>query len=434
MATRGSSVNLVKRVKIEGKWLFAPVAHDKRSNRIRWDWVEVQGQPEYHPEGVYYLDFRESGKRKREAVGAIPSDAFDKLRRKELALKSRAAGLEVTEPDPEDKRNLHSALETYLNRAKVLRKVQTYRMYRSALKAFQAHCPHRLVSQITRDDLIAYMEHLKSAGMQNSTIYNRTVIITSFLRDCGFPNILRRGDWPKVTEGAPEVYTPEQLQKLFHACTDRERVTFQFFLATGFREAEANHLCWDDIDFRHGIARVSAKPQYEWEPKTYEEREVPIPRRLIEELAFWKAKARHELVFTIMTMRKRDVRPRAHLGMICKQVALRAGLNCGKCRDKKGRSCKTHAVCEKWHLHKFRHTFATQLLRDGWNVRDVQRLLGHKSLKTTMRYLRPAEAREMRSQVEASTIAGLLQPKQQDSQEVEREAQQHGRSETAYVQ
>jgi len=56
---------------------------------------------------------------------------------------------------------------------------------------------------------------------------------------------------------------------------------------------------------------------------------------------------------------------------------------------------KCKAVAERaklspahFHLRKFRATYATRMLRSGFDVRTVQHWMGHKSLETTMRYLR----------------------------------------------
>lgn len=65
---------------------------------------------------------------------------------------------------------------------------------------------------------------------------------------------------------------------------------------------------------------------------------------------------------------------------LCKAVAKRAGLD-----------------SEKWHMHRFRDTAAMRWLRAGIDVRTVQAWLGHESLATTQKYLKPSKESEKSS-------------------------------------
>jgi integrase len=50
---------------------------------------------------------------------------------------------------------------------------------------------------------------------------------------------------------------------------------------SGFRDGEGRFTTWRDVDFRHSDGRVTARPHWGFRPKTWEEREVPMPERLI---------------------------------------------------------------------------------------------------------------------------------------------------------
>jgi site-specific recombinase XerD len=47
---------------------------------------------------------------------------------------------------------------------------------------------------------------------------------------------------------------------------------------------------------------------------------------------------------------------------------------------------KTAGIAKRVSCHTFRHSFATHLLQNGYDIRTVQELLGHKDVKTTMIY------------------------------------------------
>ena len=79
------------------------------------------------------------------------------------------------------------------------------------------------------------------------------------------------------------------------------------------------------------------------------------------------------------------------------EIAYRAGLNCERCTavlNSKAVSCKDHAMCGEWELHRFRKTFACwQHERNKVSVNTLREWLGHESLDVTLDYL-PREKAE----------------------------------------
>ncbi len=66
--------------------------------------------------------------------------------------------------------------------------------------------------------------------------------------------------------------------------TDEERLWFDFFLMTGMREQEVMYTYWSDMNLAASTIRVSQKPDRKWTPKAHNEREIPIPAKLGEEV------------------------------------------------------------------------------------------------------------------------------------------------------
>ena len=59
-------VNVIKQIKVDGQWLFAPVVMEA-DGQVK-DRVRIGDRIEVHSEGTYFLEWRENGKRLRRAV------------------------------------------------------------------------------------------------------------------------------------------------------------------------------------------------------------------------------------------------------------------------------------------------------------------------------------------------------------------------------
>jgi len=114
------------------------------------------------------------------------------------------------------------------------------------------------------------------------TINKRILVILMMLRSAGSTFQLKKGDWPKTADPDPEIYELDELGKFFGCCDDREFVMFQTFLHTGFRHMEVATLRWEeDIDWCKNELKVAIKPEYKFNPKSYEPRKVGVPQALM---------------------------------------------------------------------------------------------------------------------------------------------------------
>jgi integrase len=168
------------------------------------------------------------------------------------------------------------------------------------------------------------------------------------------------------------VYNDDEQEAFFKHCDSYRLAIFKTYLWAGLRKAELENLVWDDVDFTAGIIRIT--PKKDWQPKTWEARDIEVPDKLLAILK--ELPRRGKLVFANSKGHKYT-----HSWDDCIAIAKKANV-----RDA--------------HPHKFRATFATRTLQHA-DLKTVQKLLGHRDIASTMRYLAKAESKKVREKVNA---------------------------------
>ncbi len=373
--TTEDHVRVLKYVKVAQKWRFALVA--KQSGLIVLDHVLINGRDEYHPEGRYYVEWYERSRRRR---CTIPTSANIEQAARQKLMEIRTASTQS------QRLTIGAAVEHYLSFIELHRGHGTWLAYRNGLTMFQDCYGKPYIDQVQRQDLLHFMSCCYKRGLSSRTVYGKLATVLQFFRMYGKRCLVQPGDWPKYVEAIRPIYEPEEIDALFRYAEDQHRILFMFLLASGFRDREFQCLWWRDIDFRNCIARVTAKPSLQFNPKSWEERAVPLPRVLIEQL--WHLKQSRNAAPTHLAFpNSQGGRLRQGSAML-KSIAERAGLNCGQCVTKFGNKCAEGPHCTNFFLHKFRHTFATEHLRDGVDICTLQRWMGHRDIQSTMTYLR----------------------------------------------
>jgi integrase/recombinase XerD len=173
--------------------------------------------------------------------------------------------------------------------------------------------------------------------------------------------------YPKKNYRLPTILSQEQVAQLIDAArTPFHRTLLMTLYATGLRCAELTHLKFSDVDSKRMVIHVRGG-------KGRKDRDVMLSPKLLEELRqHWRRLPRKTSDWLFPGNRWHtanhpiDAKTLRHA---CQGAAKRAGLN--------------YAI----HPHTLRHCFATHLLEAGADLRTIQILLGHSSLKETTVYL-----------------------------------------------
>lgn len=217
--------------------------------------------------------------------------------------------------------------------------------------------------RVTDSDIKSYFLHLfKERHLSIAAVIVAASALKFFLRVTGRAHLEKSIPRIKRPEQVALVMNKAEIQAFFDALDDmRKRAIFATVFCAGLRVGEVCRLELRDIDSERRQIRIRGgkgrKDRYT----------VLFPENLAVLQEYLKEYRPSSFLFYPKGRPRTRLRER-RVELMFRQTRMKAGIERGVT------------------VHTLRHTFATTLLESGVNVFVIQRLLGHSSLATTMRY------------------------------------------------
>ena len=240
--------------------------------------------------------------------------------------------------------------------------------YRQILRKLRIYSGVEKPGLITTEVIQTYLHELARQHCSASWISTNISVCRTIFDKLGGMQLCTRFITPKRPLHLPEILTDDEIVNMIKQTpTLRDRLIIGLLYGCGLRVGELCHLRWQHVDIEQKILSVHHRSGLS--------RQLDLPHALLGILQQGvDACAPHSFLFP-------GAKPGAPLSTrtierMVKNVATTASV---------GRpvSCMT-----------LRHAYAIQCVRNGTNIRALQQCLGHKSVKTTLRYQRciPATA------------------------------------------
>lgn len=291
----------------------------------------------------------------------------------------------------------------WLRRVKGKKAESTYNVRRSDVRQWEQWLADGDRGSVEDADALTiedYLLELADAGYAPETIRGRYDSLTLFYRalsgkfgviDESPFTYLERDDFGRVMNGTKKkrvtkdevtYVTPEQVELLAEHVPNpalRNELLIRLMFQTGLRQSEVVSIELDDVDRDERAIKIHAE-------KTHHNRTVFYHGSLDFLLEQWVNGYREsycyakESPYLFLSMRAEKL-DKETPNKIIKQAAENAGIQSVMWIDPRGR--KRHKITS----HAVRHGFGVQGLKSGLNVREIQKIMGHKNLDMTMTYL-----------------------------------------------
>ena len=256
---------------------------------------------------------------------------------------------------------------------------QTVKSYRGAFKEFCMAFEEKQPSEIRPQDAKAWLTLKVKEGWSESSLVNMVCALRFY-----YINILQREDWtfylpfPRREEKLPVILRFEEVVCLFDQLENlKHKTMIMMGYAGGLRVSEVAAIKKSDIDRDRMVIHIKGA-------KGKKDRYVPLSEALLQSLdRYYDAYNPREYVFEGQSMDHYSTRS---LQKIFQKA--RKGAN----------------ITKKVSFHSLRHSFATHLHEQGTDIRIIQALLGHSSVKTTERYVQVSNRSIQRIQSPLDTL------------------------------
>ncbi|MCL2758864.1 MAG: tyrosine-type recombinase/integrase [Treponema sp.] len=243
---------------------------------------------------------------------------------------------------------------------------KSLKYYESAIRHL-INSVDKQVREIATDDLRCYLaDYQKSRKSGKVTIDNMRRIFSSFFgwledEDYILKSPVRRIHKIKTEKTIKETFSDEGIELLRDTCEEiRDLAMIDLLTSTGMRVGELVRLNRDDINFHERECVVFGKGGNE-------------------RIVYFDARTKIHLLDYLKT--RADTNPALFVSLTMPYARLMIGGIEARLRE-----IGKLADLNKVHPHKFRRTLATRAIDKGMPIEQVQRLLGHVKIDTTMHY------------------------------------------------